>query len=119
MKSILYKISSILIITLLVSCTFKIENTEANDLTLSVTGNTATVNILQDGIDNDIELSGSSWVGGSLDVQQVGNNNDVDVTVTGGSGSGSSLNIYQTGNDKTYNSTLFCNHTWCTLTVNQ
>ena len=46
------------------------------------------------------------------------NNNDIDVTVTAGSGSGSWLTIYQNGND-TYNANLWCNHSWCGMSVDQ
>ena len=46
------------------------------------------------------------------------NNNDINVTVTAGSGSGSWLTIYQNGND-TYNANLWCNHSWCGMTVDQ
>jgi hypothetical protein len=111
MQSKFIKFSSILIILLSFS-------THANDLTLNLSGNTSTLNIIQDGQDNDIDMTANSFVGGTLIIQQLNNNNDIDVTVTAGSGSGSWLTIYQNGSDS-YNANLSCGHSWCGMTVDQ
>ena len=71
-----------------------------------------------DGQNNDIDFTANNFVSGTITIQQLNNNNDIDVTVTAGSGSGSWLTIYQNGND-TYNANLWCNHSWCGMTVDQ
>ena len=111
MQSKFIKFSSILIILLSFSA-------HANDLTLNLSGNTSTLNIIQDGQDNDIDMTANSF-GWLLRKDRFGkNNNDIDVTVTAGSGSGSWLTIYQNGSDS-YNANLSCGHSWCGMTVDQ
>ena len=54
-----------------------------------------------------------------LDFSQVGDDNNIDIDVDGRTSSGSSITINQNGNNKTYTNTLWCGHTYCTMTVNQ
>jgi|TARA_B110000977_G_scaffold182424_1_gene244069 hypothetical protein len=111
MQSKFIKFSSILIILLSFSA-------HANDLTFNISGSTSTLNVEQDGQNNDIDFTANNFVSGTITIQQLNNNNDIDVTVTAGSGSGSWLTIYQNGSDS-YNANLSCGHSWCGMTVDQ
>ena len=111
MLSTYIKLSSLLILLFSFSA-------QANDLDFTISGSGHTLNIAQDGQNNDIDFTANNFVSGTITIQQLNNNNDIDVTVTAGSGSGSWLTIYQNGND-TYNANLWCNHSWCGMTVDQ
>ena len=54
-----------------------------------------------------------------LDFSQVGNDNNIDIDVDGRTSNGSSITITQTGNNKNYNASLWCGHSYCTMTLNQ
>jgi len=92
---------------------------KANDSIIIVTGDGNTLNILQDGIDNNIDLTANDFDVGDMEIKQIGNSNSVDLNITAGSGTGSSFYIYQNGNSNTYNAELYCGAEWCTMTVNQ
>jgi len=111
MLSTYIKLSSLLILLFSFSA-------QANDLDFTISGSGHTLNVEQDGQNNDIDFTANNFVSGTITIQQLNNNNDIDVTVTAGSGSGSWLTIYQNGND-TYNANLWCNHSWCGMTVDQ
>ena len=92
----------------------------ANDFDLTITTTTGgDLDILQDGENNDIDLDIQSMNNFEIDFSQVGDDNNIDIDVDGRTSSGSSITINQNGNNKTYTNTLWCGHTYCTMTVNQ
>ena len=94
---------------------------EGNDLDLTIDNLTdgGSLDIVQDGENNDIDLDIVSMDGFIIDIDQVGDSNVLNVDVDGRTSNGSSLYFNQTGNNKSYSNTLWCGHSFCTLTVNQ
>ena len=94
---------------------------EGNDLDLTIDNQTdgGSLDIIQDGENNDIDLDIVSMDGFIIDIDQVGNGNSLNVDVDGRTSNGSSMYFNQTGNNKSYSNTLWCGHSFCTLTVNQ
>ena len=94
---------------------------EGNDLDLTIDNLTdnGSLDIVQDGENNDIDLDIVSMDGFIIDIDQVGDSNSLDVNVDGRTSNGSSMYFNQTGNNKSYSNTLWCGHSFCTLTVNQ
>jgi hypothetical protein len=96
-----------------------IDKVKANDSIIITTGDNGTLNIVQDGINNYIDLTANDFDVGDMEIKQNGNSNSVDLNITAGTGTGSSFYIYQNGNSNTYNAELYCGAEWCTMTVNQ
>ena len=94
---------------------------EGNDLNLTIDNLTdgGSLDIVQDGENNDIDLDIVSMDGFIIDIDQVGNGNVLNVDVDGRTSNGSSMYFNQTGNNKSYSNTLWCGHSFCTITVNQ
>ena len=94
---------------------------EGNDLDLTIDNLTdgGSLDIVQDGENNDIDLDIVSMDGFIIDIDQVGNGNSLNVDVDGRTSNGSSMYFNQTGNNKSYSNTLWCGHSFCTITVNQ
>ena len=94
---------------------------EGNDLDLTIDNQTdgGSLDIIQDGENNDIDLDIVSMDGFIIDIDQVGNGNSLNVDVDGRTSNGSSMYFNQTGNNKSYSNTLWCGHSFCTITVNQ
>ena len=94
---------------------------EGNDLDLTIDNLTdgGSLDIVQDGENNDIDLDIVSMDGFIIDIDQVGDSNVLNVDVDGRTSNGSSMYFNQTGNNKSYSNTLWCGHSFCTLTVNQ
>ena len=111
MKLILFKISSILFLTFSVY---------ANNFDLTVTSSSSySIDVTQDGEDNDIDFDMLNMNIGDINFSQIGNDNTIDIDVDGRTSNGSSITVNQSGNNKTYTGNLWCGHTYCTLTVNQ
>ena len=93
----------------------------SNDLDLTIDNLTdgGSLDIVQDGQNNDIDLDIVSMDGFIIDIDQVGNGNSLNVDVDGRTSNGSSMYFNQTGNNKSYSNTLWCGHSFCTITVNQ
>tara|TARA_R100000149_G_scaffold60965_1_gene30248 strand:- start:200 stop:478 length:279 start_codon:yes stop_codon:yes gene_type:complete len=68
---------------------------------------------------NDFDLTIITTDGGDLDILQDGEDNNIDIDVDGRTSNGSSITITQTGNNKNYNASLWCGHSYCTMTLNQ
>ena len=94
---------------------------EGNDLDLTIDNQTdgGSLDIIQDGENNDIDFDIVSMDGFIIDIDQVGSGNSLDVNVDGRTSNGSSMYFNQTGNNKSYSNTLWCGHSFCTITVNQ
>ena len=94
---------------------------EGNDLNLTIDNLTdgGSLDIVQDGQNNDIDLDIVSMDGFIIDIDQVGNGNVLNVDVDGRTSNNSSMYFNQTGNNKSYSNTLWCGHSFCTITVNQ
>ena len=94
---------------------------EGNDLNLTIDNFTdgGSLDIVQDGENNDIDLDIVSMDGFIIDIDQVGDSNVLNVDVDGRTSNGSSMYFNQTGNNKSYSNTLWCGHSFCTITVNQ
>tara|TARA_B100001094_G_scaffold34909_1_gene28980 strand:- start:170 stop:553 length:384 start_codon:yes stop_codon:yes gene_type:complete len=94
---------------------------EGNDLNLTIDNLTdgGSLDIVQDGENNDIDLDIVSMDGFIIDIDQVGDGNVLNVDVDGRTSNGSSMYFNQTGNNKSYSNTLWCGHSFCTITVNQ
>ena len=107
----------------LIYCLFSCGNDDilANDLTLTIDNETTggSLDIVQDGENNDIDFDIVSMDGFIIDIDQVGDGNSIDVNVDGRTSNGSSMYFTQTGNNKSYSNTLWCGHSFCTITVNQ
>ncbi len=115
------KESSLLIFLLTFILVVSIATAEANDLDLTIDNQTTggSLDIVQDGQNNDIDLDIVSMDGFIIEIDQVGNSNSLDVNVDGRTSNGSSMYFNQTGNNKSYSNTLWCGHSFCTITVNQ
>tara|TARA_B100000963_G_scaffold63323_1_gene51329 strand:- start:739 stop:1122 length:384 start_codon:yes stop_codon:yes gene_type:complete len=94
---------------------------EGNDLDLTIDNQTdgGSLDIVQDGENNDIDFDIVSMDGFIIDIDQVGDSNVLNVDVDGRTSNGSSMYFNQTGNNKSYSNTLWCGHSFCTITVNQ
>ena len=112
---------NIILIFVLTSILFVSTLAEGNDLTLTIDNLTdgGSLDIIQDGENNDIDLDIVSMDGFIIDIDQVGSGNSLDVNVDGRTSNGSSMYFNQTGNNKSYSNTLWCGHSFCTITVNQ
>ena len=95
--------------------------TEANDLDLTIDNQTTggDLDIVQDGENNDIDFDIVSMDGFIIELNQIGDGNSLDVNVDGRTSNNSSMYFNQTGNNKSYSNTLWCGHSFCTITVNQ
>jgi len=94
-------------------------NLFANSIIITLPGDGNTLNVLQDGIDNTIDLTTNYFEESDMKIEQYGNYNSVDLDISGGTGTGSSFYIYQYGNSQTYSGSLYCGAEWCTMTVTQ
>ena len=94
---------------------------EGNDLTLTIDDQTTggNLDIVQDGENNVIDFDIVSMDGFIIELNQIGDGNSLDVNVDGRTSNNSSMYFNQTGNNKSYSNTLWCGHTFCTITVNQ
>ena len=114
------KLISVLLGILLFQFLILLNNSKANDLTITVTTSAGgTLNTLQDGQNNDIDFDIQSMNGFIIDLDQVGNNNNIDIDVDGRNSNGSSMYINQSGNNKNFTGSYWCGHAYCTMTVNQ
>ena len=77
------------------------------------------LDIVQDGENNVIDFDIVSMDGFIIELNQIGDGNSLDVNVDGRTSNNSSMYFNQTGNNKSYSNTLWCGHSFCTLTVNQ
>jgi len=111
----LFRNSLFLFLLIMTGCT----GAYANEAYIVGSGDGNSLTVVQDGIDNFIDLSTSSFEDSTMVLQQNGNDNSVDLTISGGTGTGSSFYIYQNGNDKDYSANLWCSAAWCSMTVNQ
>ena len=92
----------------------------ANDVTVTIiTSDGGTLDILQDGEDNDIDFDIQSMNGFVINLDQIGNDNTIDIDVDGRNSNGSSMTINQSGNNKSYSGSFWCGGAYCTMTVNQ
>tara|TARA_Y100000389_G_C17380524_1_gene474128 strand:- start:69 stop:425 length:357 start_codon:yes stop_codon:yes gene_type:complete len=96
-----------------------VNKVRANEFYSTLTGDDNTLNIVQDGKDNYINLNPSNFEGADMEIKQNGDDNSVNLNISGGTGTGSSFYIYQNGNNKNYSNTLYCGGEWCTMTVTQ
>ena len=112
---------NIILIFVLLVIIFVTTMAEGNDLNLTIDNLTdgGSLDIVQDGENNDIDFDIVSMDGFIIDIDQVGNGNSLDVNVDGRTSNGSSMYFNQTGNNKSYSNTLWCGHSFCTITVNQ
>ena len=94
---------------------------EGNDLTLTIDDQTTggNLDIVQDGENNVIDFDIVSMDGFIIELNQIGDGNSLDVNVDGRTSNNSSMYFNQTGNNKSYSNTLWCGHSFCTITVNQ
>ena len=94
---------------------------EGNDLTLTIDDQTTggNLDIVQDGENNVIDFDIVSMAGFIIELNQIGDGNSLDVNVDGRTSNNSSMYFNQTGNNKSYSNTLWCGHSFCTITVNQ
>ena len=93
----------------------------SNDLTLTIDDQTTggNLDIVQDGENNVIDFDIVSMDGFIIELNQIGDGNSLDVNVDGRTSNNSSMYFNQTGNNKSYSNTLWCGHSFCTITVNQ
>ncbi len=112
---------NIILIFVLLVIIFVTTMAEGNDLNLTIDNLTdgGSLDIVQDGENNDIDFDIVSMDGFIIDIDQVGDGNSLDVNVDGRTSNGSSMYFNQTGNNKSYSNTLWCGHSFCTITVNQ
>jgi len=107
----------------LIYCLFSCGNEDilANDLTLTIDDQTTggNLDIVQDGENNVIDFDIVSMDGFIIQLNQIGDGNSLDVNVDGQTSNNSSMYFNQTGNNKSYSNTLWCGHSFCTITVNQ
>ena len=107
----------------LIYCLFSCGNEDilANDLTLTIDDQTTggNLDIVQDGENNVIDFDIVSMDGFIIQLNQIGDGNSLDVNVDGRTSNNSSMYFNQTGNNKSYSNTLWCGHSFCTITVNQ
>ena len=126
MKSLFNKLirlikENIILIFVLLVIIFVTTMAEGNDLNLTIDNLTdgGSLDIVQDGENNDIDFDIVSMDGFIIDIDQVGDGNSLDINVDGRTSNGSSMYFNQTGNNKSYSNTLWCGHSFCTITVNQ
>ena len=112
---------NIILIFVLLLIIFVSTLAEGNDLNLTIDNLTdgGSLDIVQDGENNDIDFDIVSMDGFIIDIDQVGDGNSLDVNVDGRTSNGSSMYFNQTGNNKSYSNTLWCGHSFCTITVTQ
>ena len=112
---------NIILIFVLLVIIFVSTMAEGNDLNLTIDNLTdgGSLDIVQDGENNDIDFDIVSMDGFIIDIDQVGDGNSLDVNVDGRTSNGSSMYFNQTGNNKSYSNTLWCGHSFCTITVTQ
>ena len=112
---------NIILIFVLLVIIFVTTMAEGNDLNLTIDNLTdgGSLDIVQDGENNDIDFDIVSMDGFIIDIDQVGDGNSLDVNVDGRTSNGSSMYFNQTGNNKSYSNTLWCGHSFCTITVTQ
>ena len=112
---------NLLLIFLLSAILLVSTHTEGNDLNLTIDNLTdgGSLDIVQDGENNDIDFDIVSMDGFIIDIDQIGDSNSLDVNVDGRTSNGSSMYFTQTGNNKSYSNILWCGHSFCTITVNQ
>tara|TARA_B100000925_G_scaffold180486_1_gene136187 strand:+ start:262 stop:615 length:354 start_codon:yes stop_codon:yes gene_type:complete len=93
----------------------------ANDFDLTIGGGTdgGDLDIVQDGEDNNIDLDITSMDNFIISFSQVGTDHSIDLDVDGRTSDGSSIYINQTGSNRSYSASLYCAHSFCTLTVTQ
>ncbi len=92
----------------------------ANDLDLTIIDSDGIdLSMNQDGEDNEIDLELDSMNGAIIQFTQNGDDNTIGIVVDGRTSNGSSIYITQNGDNKSYSADLYCNHAFCTLTVNQ
>ena len=93
----------------------------ANDFDLTIGGGTdgGDLDIVQDGEDNNIDLDITSMDNFIISFSQVGTDHSIDLDVDGRTSDGSSIYINQTGSNRIYSASLYCAHSFCTLTVTQ
>ena len=92
----------------------------ANDFDLTIiTTDGGDLDILQDGEDNNIDLDITSMDNFIISFSQVGTDHSIDLDVDGRTSDGSSIYINQTGSNRSYSASLYCAHSFCTLTVTQ
>ena len=110
-----------MLIFLLTMILFKSTVAEGNDLTLTIDDQTTggNLDIVQDGENNVIDFDIVSMDGFIIELNQIGDGNSLDVNVDGRTSNNSSMYFNQTGNNKSYSNTLWCGHSFCTITVNQ
>lgn len=109
-----------LLFSSLISLLLLITPVYANDVTVTIiTSDGGTLDILQDGEDNDIDFDIQSMNGFVINLDQIGNDNTIDIDVDGRNSNGSSMTINQSGNNKSYSGSFWCGGAYCTMTVNQ
>ena len=92
----------------------------ANDFDLTIiTTDGGDLDILQDGEDNNIDLDITSMDNFIISFSQIGTDHSIDLDVDGRTSDGSSIYINQTGSNRSYSASLYCAHSFCTLTVTQ
>ena len=74
---------------------------------------------MQDGEDNNIDLDITSMDNFIISFSQMGTDHSIDLDVDGRTSDGSSIYINQTGSNRSYSASLYCAHSFCTLTVTQ
>ena len=74
---------------------------------------------MQDGEDNNIDLDITSMDNFIISFSQIGTDHSIDLDVDGRTSDGSSIYINQTGSNRSYSASLYCAHSFCTLTVTQ
>ena len=126
MKSLFNKLirlikENIILIFVLLVIVFVSTIAEGNDFDLTIGGNTdgGDLDIIQDGEDNNIDLDITSMDNFIISFSQVGTDHSIDLDVDGRTSDGSSIYINQTGSNRSYSASLYCAHSFCTLTVTQ
>ena len=112
---------NIILIFVLLVIVFVTTMAEGNDFDLTIGGGTdgGDLDITQDGEDNNIDLDITSMDNFIISFSQVGTDHSIDLDVDGRTSDGSSIYINQTGSNRSYSASLFCAHSFCTLTVTQ
>ena len=70
-------------------------------------------------ITDNIDLDITSMDNFIISFSQVGTDHSIDLDVDGRTSDGSSIYINQTGSNRSYSASLYCAHSFCTLTVTQ
>ena len=112
---------NIILIFVLLVIIFVTTMAEGNDFDLTIGGGTdgGDLDIVQDGEDNNIDLDITSMDNFIISFSQVGTDHSIDLDVDGRTSDGSSIYINQTGSNRSYSASLYCAHSFCTLTVTQ